>query len=216
MPDPSASTFQEQVKEFKRERVFEAARTLFFERGFRGTSLDAIAERLEVTKPFIYYYYRNKKYILADICLDLARQSYEALSQAQSQGAGTRSRFVILVKAVSRIVCENREGIAIYLRDEAYLPTEARQKVAAMRRVMDDGFTAIVEAGIEEGIFDRDNARLLSNAVIGMVNWMYLWFQSDRHYDVDEMSEFMAKLALRMVGDKASAPGNEQGPDTAL
>ena len=43
-----------EVQEFKRLRILEEARELFFSQGYEATTLDAIAERLHVTKPFIY------------------------------------------------------------------------------------------------------------------------------------------------------------------
>ena len=38
---------RDELKSFKKERILEEAERLFYERGFRGTSLDAIAESLE-------------------------------------------------------------------------------------------------------------------------------------------------------------------------
>ena len=38
---------------FKRRRIREEAARLFFSQGYENSSIDAIAERLQVTKPFI-------------------------------------------------------------------------------------------------------------------------------------------------------------------
>ncbi len=50
--------------DFKREQILEVAERLFYERGFKATTLDAIAAELSVTNPFIYYHFRNKQDIL--------------------------------------------------------------------------------------------------------------------------------------------------------
>ena len=42
-----------EVQEFKRRRILEEARELFFAHGYEATTLDAIAEALDVTKPFL-------------------------------------------------------------------------------------------------------------------------------------------------------------------
>ncbi|MBZ0325170.1 MAG: TetR/AcrR family transcriptional regulator, partial [Alphaproteobacteria bacterium] len=47
---------REELRAFRKDRILYEAAELFYERGYTGTTLDAIAERLEVTKPFIYYY----------------------------------------------------------------------------------------------------------------------------------------------------------------
>ena len=45
---------REEISAYKRERILEEAVKLFYERGFSGTTLDDIAGKLGVTKPFIY------------------------------------------------------------------------------------------------------------------------------------------------------------------
>ena len=44
------------------------AAELFYERGYENTSLDAIAEGMNVTKPFIYAHFTSKAELFAEIC----------------------------------------------------------------------------------------------------------------------------------------------------
>src|SRR5713101_974989 len=66
MPNPQ--TMRDELKDFKRKRILDVASELFFELGYKGTSIDAIADRLHATKPFIYYHFENKADILAGVC----------------------------------------------------------------------------------------------------------------------------------------------------
>ncbi|MEA2632305.1 MAG: hypothetical protein QOE66_2524 [Chloroflexota bacterium] len=50
-----------------RGRVLDAARELFIERGFVGTTIDAIAERADVSPETIYVTFGNKRSILAEV-----------------------------------------------------------------------------------------------------------------------------------------------------
>lgn len=43
--------FREEMQEFKRRRIIEEALRLFYERGYDGTSVDALAATIGVTKP---------------------------------------------------------------------------------------------------------------------------------------------------------------------
>ena len=52
----------------KKDRIFEAAVDLFYDHGYENTTLDAVADKLKVTKPFIYSYYDSKAQLLTDIC----------------------------------------------------------------------------------------------------------------------------------------------------
>ena len=53
----------EQAKE-TRGRILKAAEDLFSEKGFDGTSVSQIADKAGVTKPLIYYYFKNKRGVL--------------------------------------------------------------------------------------------------------------------------------------------------------
>ena len=63
------SSLKHEVTDFKRRRIREEASHLFFQLGYEGTTLDAIAQRLEVTKPFLYTHYANKTELLYDLSL---------------------------------------------------------------------------------------------------------------------------------------------------
>src|SRR3989344_3760472 len=45
----------------KRERILRAAEALFDAQGYANTTIEQIVQQLGVTKPFVYYYFRNKQ-----------------------------------------------------------------------------------------------------------------------------------------------------------
>jgi len=55
-----STPLKDEVFELKRQRILDVASALFFELGYKGTSVDAIAERMHVTKPFVYYHFDTK------------------------------------------------------------------------------------------------------------------------------------------------------------
>jgi AcrR family transcriptional regulator len=72
-------------REVKRNAVLQTAAQLFNERGYHATSLDDIAERLNVTKPTLYYYVESKDQILLECvrtALDLMRSGIAEVSAA--------------------------------------------------------------------------------------------------------------------------------------
>lgn len=67
--------------EAKRERIHRAAQTLFMRHGFEGTSMDAIAEEAQVSKPTLYRYYQKKETLFVTMLEQLA------LSRSNTDGA---------------------------------------------------------------------------------------------------------------------------------
>ena len=50
-----------------RDRILDAARELFVERGVEATTMRAIAERLECTAPAIYHHFADKQSLLREL-----------------------------------------------------------------------------------------------------------------------------------------------------
>jgi TetR/AcrR family transcriptional regulator, mexJK operon transcriptional repressor len=58
----------------KRDQIREGAQRVFLERGFAGTSTDAIAAEAEVSKQTLYSYYPSKETLLADVLRHLIHE----------------------------------------------------------------------------------------------------------------------------------------------
>lgn len=66
------------------ERILEAARALFAVRGYRATSMQAIADEVGITKAALYYHFDSKEEILHQLTLPLLDELEAVLAQAES------------------------------------------------------------------------------------------------------------------------------------
>jgi len=62
--------------EEKRRQVLNAARELFLEHGFDGTSTDAITSRARVSKETLYRYYRSKEELLVAVMQEMTVERF--------------------------------------------------------------------------------------------------------------------------------------------
>jgi len=51
-----------------RQKILDAAREMFVRLGYEGTTMRAIAERIEYTPTAIYHHFRNKRALFAEVC----------------------------------------------------------------------------------------------------------------------------------------------------
>ena len=58
------------------ERLLSAARELFARKGYNGTTVREIVAAVGVTKPVLYYYFRNKE----GVYLELLREPFARLA----------------------------------------------------------------------------------------------------------------------------------------
>ncbi len=81
------STKNRQLHEQKmRARIKSAAFKLMAEYGIENVSMRQIAEKVHVTKPVLYYYFKDKEDLCSAIILERARQFDEFLEKEWQQG----------------------------------------------------------------------------------------------------------------------------------
>ncbi|WP_370944696.1 TetR/AcrR family transcriptional regulator [Amycolatopsis sp. cg5] len=69
-----------------RDRIQDVALELFSEKGYDGTSLREIAERLDVTKAALYYHFRTKEDIVQGLVGDAAEGIAEIVEHGRALG----------------------------------------------------------------------------------------------------------------------------------
>jgi len=196
-----------ELADFKRRRIREEASHLFFRHGYEGTTIDAIADQLQVTKPFIYSYYGNKGEILYDIARVGISRSQEALEACLAAPGTNWDRLKSVVDQVTRIVVENQEYIVVYQREEKNLDAHQARSIRKQRALFDRQLARVLVSGQHSGEFQLDDPRLTANTIGGMMSWVALWYQPHGHWAKAEIITHVIRGVERLVAYRGSAVG---------
>lgn len=192
------------VADLQRTRILDTASELFFEFGYRGTSMDAIAARLNVTKPFIYTYFKGKADILAGVCgRTTAIVAVVAADQARKSGP-VRPRLATMVHELTLRIIEGRIYLAVYFREEMHLPADAYRALASNRRRFDRSLSSLLQQGVDSGEFELANVPVATQAITGMTTWLFNWYRPDGALGPSELADAMAELVLSMVESRSA------------
>jgi AcrR family transcriptional regulator len=192
--------FRDQVRDFKKDRILEEASALFYERGYRGTTLDAIAEKLEVSKPFIYHHFTSKAELLVEIYKRVLRLCLETVDTAAANPGTARARLRTFAVAYTHIVIEEQAIVAIFFREEQNLPPDQIDAINALKREFDAKLRRLLQDGIDKGELRIADVSVATLALTGMMNWVYTWYRPKGRLAPDAIAESMAGLAERLVG----------------
>jgi AcrR family transcriptional regulator len=195
---------KEELAAFKRRRIREEAAHLIFEQGYEGATIDAIAERLQVTKPFIYSYYRNKGEILFDISRLGITLALEAQAQCLESEGSCWDRLKLLVDHVTRLILDNKESIVVYLREEKNLTESDARQIRELRSLFDHRVAELLEQGVRSGEFAIDQPGLTATTLGGMMSWVALWYTPAGHWTESEIIANLIQSTARLVRPGAS------------
>ncbi len=190
------------VTRLKRERIIATAVELFHNHGLGNTTLEAVAEKMNVTKPFIYSHFRSKSELLAEICSHGIRASLEVLNRAAASDGSSTDKVRTMVRDFMLAVLENQGHIAIYTREQKHLAKKDSDAIDDMRREFDRKFSALLNEGVASGEFLVDDVQMASLAIGGIVSWSYVWYRPTGRLTPLETAQSITNLVLAMIQAK--------------
>ncbi|MDO8773469.1 MAG: TetR/AcrR family transcriptional regulator [Burkholderiaceae bacterium] len=187
------------VSRLKRERILSTAVDLFHSNGLSHTTLEAVAEKMNVTKPFIYSHFKSKYALLAEICSRGIRASLDVLNRVVSSEGSPTEKVRALSHDFMLAVLENQGHIAIYNREQKNLSAQDNEAIDEMRREFDRKFCALLKEGVATGEFVVEDVQMASLAIGGIISWSYVWYRQDGRLTRAETAEKITNLVLAMI-----------------
>ena len=196
-------------REIKREAVLRTAAQLFNEKGFHAVSLDEVAERLNVTKPTLYYYVKNKDEILAECVRSGLELMQAAIARSDKAGGSAVDKLVAAMHTYAEIVTMDFGKCLIRVGEDP-LPPESRRAVRRLKAEIDAEFRHLIEQGIAEGSLRDVDPKLAAFTLAGALSWIGRWYRADGELSPDQIAEqcigvLMGGIALPPKA-KATAP----------
>jgi TetR/AcrR family transcriptional regulator, cholesterol catabolism regulator len=193
---------RDEVAALKRERTVSAAADLFYEKGYDNTTLDEVAERLGVTKPFIYANFGSKSELLAEICERGVRAALDEIEGVLSEDLGPTDSLRLFGRRYVTSILMNQKNIAIYTREEKNLEPSDARRLGEMRRLFFAQVASLLQAGSDAGEFDLEDAKMGALAIGGAVSWSTFWYKPDGRLEVAGIASEMTRLILGIAGAK--------------
>jgi AcrR family transcriptional regulator len=197
-----AGDLKAEVTTLKRERIMDAATKLFAAQGFHGTSVDSIAAALGVTKPFVYYHFKDKADILTAICRRGADLTLSAIKAAETTPGTATQRLAHFCRSMAEIVIDHSHFLAVYTREIQTLSNADRRSIMRIRTEIDRRVVALIEVGRAAGEFDVDDVPVTAVSITMMLSILWFWYRENRTGTRAQVIDTVTQLALRMVGAK--------------
>ncbi|MDD2176053.1 TetR/AcrR family transcriptional regulator [Acidovorax sp. D2M1] len=179
---------RERQREAKRNAVLQAAAQLFNERGFHATSLDDIAARLNVTKPTLYYYVKNKDEILLQCVSKGLEMMLEGIDASRAAGGKAIDQLMTCMQVYARIVTQDFGMCLIRVGDEQ-LPPESRKELRRLKSAIDQEFRRLVAEGVAEGSLQPCDPKMTAFVIAGALSWIGRWYQPGGEYTPEQVAQ---------------------------
>jgi AcrR family transcriptional regulator len=190
------------ARDEKREAVLRTAVQLFLEQGYHRTTLNDVAERLNITKPALYNYFGSKDEILFE-CWAIGQEQVDDCIDAIAAGGGSGlTKLRKLVTSYAEVMTTDY-GKSLVRFDVRDLTESNRKIVRTAKRKIDTAFRDYIAEGIDDGSIKPCDAKLSAFAIAGSLNWIGHWYQPRGILSAAAVAE---EFAIRLTEGIAARP----------
>ena len=181
-------------------RVRAAALKLFAAHGFAAVSMRQIAAEVGVQAGALYLYTPDKQSLLFDLLRDHMQDVLDGWA-AVEKPEGPVKQLEAFTRFHIRFHLERPEEVFISYMELRNLEPANFKALEEMRRDYENALEAILIAGQDTGLFDVDDTKLTTLALISMLNGVTSWYKPDGRLSlarVEAIYSDMAGKAVRM------------------
>lgn len=207
---PYTSAIRAQRAQRTQERVLAAARRLFGERGYVGTTVEDIAKRARVAPATVYLAFGSKRAVLIELVATAAGGPEVARLNAALLAEPVARRRLALAAKVTRVITEGAWDVMQAIRGGA----ATERDLAEAWQQGEEARHAVVARAIRP--LTPAAARADGEAMVDLV-WaltgpdLYRALVVDRGWSADHYEEILSQLLLAAVRTRRGRKGQARG-----
>jgi Transcriptional regulator len=204
----------------RNQEIRDAAVDLFYRNGYNATSLKDIAKALNLQAPSLYNHIESKQMLLQQIMFDGLESLMREFDEAVGSTSDTVEQLRRGTEAHIRHHARSRVEAHVNTYEIPSLEEPARSRLLAKRRQYARSWEALIQRGIDEHVFDTNQAKLAAFSIIDLGAGVARWYRPGGEVAEKVLLAFYGEIALRIVGFSANrtslAAATEAPTPTAL
>ncbi len=179
-----------------KEEILEAAAQIIREKGFHATSMQDIAQAVDLKKASLYHHVSNKQEILVDLLDKALDILIEEMEEVVAKPLSPVEKLRLAMRSYLNTTTGNLDLASVLLLEHRSLEPKFKKRHIPRRDRYETLWREIIEEGVEHGVFSCDNPRLVVKVVLGVANWPVMWYRPEGSLSATEIADQSADLLL--------------------
>ncbi len=182
----------------RRLEILRSAAHAFTRSGFTRATMEEIADKVQMAKGNLYYYFPSKQDLLF-FCQDesLGRLIDQTRSVSKS-GLPADEQLRSIIRFHVKTILEELPGSTAHT-DFRSLPAPLLKKLIRKRDRYEQAYRNVIAAGIAEGVFRKCSVKTAAWAILGALNWTAQWFSPKGTITAGEIGDQFADLFIHAL-----------------
>ena len=188
------------------KKIIQAALELFVRKGYHGTSINAITQKVGLTKGALYSHFNGKGELLIRIIDEFKIKFIEGMKLSVTEHQGTAlEKLHHIISFNSRFALENQELCVFltFLTTELNADVDFEPPLKNVYREYQKFISQLIQQGIRQGLFKKDlNADLAALTFMALHDGvLHQWVLNRNHVDGEQYVRTFRKIFLYGLKD---------------
>ena len=181
----------------QRERIITVASRLMSQNGYRGASLQEIADLVGIHKTTIFHYFENKQELLLSVLkvgIEDNTKNLDLIVADEKLSPEEKLRQAIF-RHVDSLV-KHIHNVNVYHSEIRFLSAKNRGKYIQARKYYASCFEKIIDEikDTDSRYFRGLDTKIVTFGILGMCNWVGKWFKGSGPFNTKDVAEIFYKM----------------------
>ena len=186
----------------KKQEILRSAAAVLAEKGYHGTTMEEIAANILMTKGSMYYYFKNKDDLIYHCHQMIMEMSLERVEEAANSDLDPVEKQKMAIRGHILLATEEKSMFNIMDKPYQKFSDEQLAEVLELRRNYSHYYDRIINEGIEKGVFETVDTKMIRFIILGALNGTFLWFSQEGPQTAEEVADAFSNYLLKMVEKK--------------
>jgi len=177
--------------------IVSAAAKVFRTKGYHAATVRDIADEVGLLKGSLYHHFDSKEELLYLVVKEPIAQMYSTMAEIAAGDGRAGDKLCRAISAHLEAFDRHYPHLFVYLRERESVKQRFREKIGFYPKDYERCWQQILREGVESGEFRADlDIQVASYGLLGMLNWLYKWYDPQGRLSVKEVAEQFTTLAL--------------------
>ncbi len=173
----------------RKEQIKAAAARLFRKKGYRATSMQDIADAMNIKAASLYNHIKSKQEILCELSLNMGHLFTEGMNDINQSSLSSIDKIKKIIGLHVKLTAEHTDAIALITSEWVHLEKEFVKELNVkpyfayleLREKYEADFKSILQNCIAEEYFEDVNVEIAMFSILSSLHWLYSWYNKNLH-----------------------------------
>jgi AcrR family transcriptional regulator len=195
-------------------RILNATMELMVERGFHGTSVQMIADKVNVSKSTIFHYFKSKEGILLALFEDFVPSATNKLLRiVKNDRLSGMEKLKRIIQLHLYQVAKNGDVLRLYLREARFISKNNKAICKDSQRTYANLIIDVIRQVKRENplAFANLDPAAVTYSILGMCNSAVIWFNRKGRLGVEDLAEQMYQMVAEYSNGRKTDHSDQPG-----